>query len=254
MKVVGVIPARWGSTRLPGKSLQPLLGKPLIQWVVERAMQARRLDAVLVATDDERIRAAVAAGTAASVVMTRSDHPSGTDRIAEAVADQDAGLVVNIQGDEPLIDPELIDRLVDLMLEDPGIHMATAAVPIDRRETLENPAVVKVVCDAAGNALYFSRAPIPFHRDSPRQPVPGSHFRHLGLYAYRGDFLRRFVAETPCALEELEKLEQLRALYLGARIRVVIGRDAGVAVDTPADVPSAEAALRALHSRSKAGS
>ncbi len=249
MKVVGVIPARWGSTRLPGKSLQPLLGKPLIQWVVERALKARRLDTVLVATDDERIRAAVADGTAAAAVMTRSDHPSGTDRIAEATAGQHAGLVVNIQGDEPLIDPELIDRLVDLMLEDSGIHMATAAVPIDRLDMLENPAVVKVVCDAAGNALYFSRAAIPFIRESPRQPVPGSHFRHLGLYAYRAEFLQRFVAEPPCALEELEKLEQLRALHLGARIRVVIGKDAGVAVDTPEDVPLAEAALLALHSQ-----
>lgn len=247
MTIVGVIPSRWGSTRFPGKSLHPLLGKPLIQWVIERARRARRLDEVLVATDDERIRAAAIA-VGAQVAMTRPEHPSGTDRIAEAVAGRDVDVVVNIQGDEPLIDPELIDRVAELLIEDSACPMATAAVPLDQPEALWNPAVVKVACDAAGRALYFSRAPIPFHRDAPRQPVPQVHLRHLGLYAFRGSFLRRFVSEPPCALETIEKLEQLRALYLGACIRVVIGADSGVAVDTPEDVPAAENALRAAMS------
>ncbi len=247
MKIIGVIPARWGSTRLPGKSLQPLLGKPLVQWVVERAAQARCLDALIVATDDERIRNVITACTGAEAVMTRSDHPSGTDRIAEAVSHRNADIIVNIQGDEPLIDPGLIDRIVELMISESDIPMATAAVPITQIVELDNPAVVKVVCDAEGRALYFSRAPIPFIRDTPRQPVPGSHFRHLGLYAYRADFLYRFVAQPPCAIEQIEKLEQLRALNIGARIQVVVGADTGVAVDTPEDIPVAEAALRKAH-------
>lgn len=244
MKTIGAIPARWGSTRLPGKILQPLLGKPLIQWVVERAVQARCLDALIVATDDERIVDAMAGVPGVDAVMTSPDHPSGTDRIAEAVSGRDADLIVNIQGDEPLIDPTLIDRLVECMMADRDIPMATAATPIRDAGALANPAVVKVVCDAAGRALYFSRAPIPFARDMPRQPLPDLHFRHLGLYVYRADFLRHFVAQPPCALEKTEKLEQLRALHLGARIQVLVGDDAGVAVDTPDDVPLAEAALR----------
>ncbi len=244
MKTIGVIPARWGSTRLPGKVLQPLLGKPLVQWVLERAAQARCLDALIVATDDQRVFNLVRGATGAEAVMTRSDHPSGTDRVAEAVAQRNADLIVNIQGDEPLVDPGLIDRLVDLMRADYDIPMATAAVPIDSVEELQNPAAVKVVCDAAGRALYFSRAPIPFFRDTLRQPLPESHLRHLGLYVYRAGFLQHFVAQPPCALEQIEKLEQLRALYLGARIQVVIGADTGVAVDTPEDIPVAEAALR----------
>jgi 3-deoxy-manno-octulosonate cytidylyltransferase (CMP-KDO synthetase) len=243
MKVVGVIPARWASTRLPGKSLVPLCGKPMIQWVVERARQAARLDEVLVATDDSRIAdAATRAG--ARAVMTRPDHASGTDRIAEAVTAGGASVVVNIQGDEPLIDPALIDQLASAVGDDDSCDMATAASPLEAEEDLGNPAVVKVVCDGAGWALYFSRLPIPFVRDAGFRAAEPLHWRHIGVYAYRERFLRRFVAAPPCLLEQAEKLEQLRALHLGGRIKVLRVRHAGVGVDTPADVPRAEALMR----------
>jgi 3-deoxy-manno-octulosonate cytidylyltransferase (CMP-KDO synthetase) len=240
MRVVGVIPARWASTRLPGKSLVPLCGKPLIAWVVERARQAAGLDEVLVATDDARIREAVAR-LGVRAVMTRSDHPSGTDRVAEAVRGIDAGVVVNIQGDEPLVDPALITRLAAGVRE-PGWDMATAAAPIRPDEDRQAPQVVKVVWDASGRALYFSRSVIPFVRD--RAPAGLRHWRHIGLYAYRRECLQRVVAAPPCLLEQAEQLEQLRALDLGARIRVVTTEDAGVGVDTPDDVRRAEEALR----------
>jgi 3-deoxy-manno-octulosonate cytidylyltransferase (CMP-KDO synthetase) len=155
---IGVIPARYGSTRFPAKILHPLAGRPLIQWVVERALQARRLSAVLVATDDERIARAVE-GTGATAVMTRADHPSGTDRIAEAVAGRSEPVIINVQGDEPFMDPALIDRLADVMAADPTLDMATAAVLIERVEELRDPSVVKVVTRHDGTALYFSRAP-----------------------------------------------------------------------------------------------
>ena len=238
---VGVIPARWASTRLPGKSLVPLCGKPLIQWVVERARQARALSEVLVATDDARIRQAVER-LGCTVVMTRPDHPSGTDRVAEAVAGRPADIVINIQGDEPLIDPALIDRLAAVMRQEPAWDMATAATPIRTPEALANPAVVKAVWDATGRALYFSRSVIPFVRN--RMPEGLAHWRHVGLYAYRREFLARMVAAPPSLLERAEQLEQLRALHLGAAIKVVETEDFGVGVDTPEDVPRAEAALR----------
>lgn len=244
-RIVGVVPARWGSTRFPGKSLALIGGKPLLAWVVERARQARRLDAVLVATDDERIAAAArACGVAA--VMTRADHPSGTDRIAEAIRGVPADVVVNVQGDEPLIDPALIDRIGGALAESEAWDMATAAAPIRSTEELHHPDVVKVVRAADGRALYFSRAPIPFVRGAGEgfAPVAGRHFRHVGLYGYRRSFLERLVQAPPCALEELEKLEQLRALAMGARL-VVLDCDApGIGVDSPADVPKAEALLR----------
>jgi len=240
--VVGVIPARWASTRLPGKALAPLCGKPLIQWVLERVRAARRLDDVIVATDDERIRAAVAR-LGGKAVMTRPDHPSGTDRVAEAVAGMEAGIVINIQGDEPLIDPGLIDGLAQAMVEDSGWDMATAAAPVRCEEELNRPSVVKVVCDGSGRALYFSRSVIPFVRDTP--PAGLEHWRHVGIYAYRRAFLNRLVATAPCVLEQAEKLEQLRALHLGGRIKVVRTVEAGLGVDTPGDIALAEAALRA---------
>ncbi len=240
-RVVGVIPARYGSTRLPGKSLIPLCGKPLVIWVLERARQAAGLDDVCVATDDERIRAVVEAH-GGRVAMTRADHPSGTDRIAEALADDAAEVVINIQGDEPLIDPALITGLARRLTSEPEWAMATAAAPIDDPSDLANPAVVKVVCDRRGRALYFSRATIPFVRDAA--PAGLRHFRHIGVYGYRRDFLRRMVAEPPCLLERTEKLEQLRALDLGAAILVLETAWAGIGVDTPDDVPRAEAALR----------
>ena len=230
-----------GSTRFPGKSLAPLCGKPLVLWVLERARQARRLAEIIVATDDERIRDAVRqAGGAA--VMTRPDHPSGTDRVAEAVAGREAEVVINVQGDEPLVDPALIDRLAEVMVRERQWDMATAAAPLMDEEEWARPAVVKVVWDAAGRALYFSRAVIPFVRGA--RPAGLRYWRHLGLYAYRRAFLERLVAAPPCVLEQAEQLEQLRALHLGARIKVLETVDVGPGVDTPEDVARVEAALR----------
>jgi len=244
MKTIGVIPARYGSTRLPGKSLVLLGGKPLVQWVYERARQARRLDQLVVATDDPRI-AGVVEGFGGIAVMTREDHPSGTDRIAEAVTGLNADIVINIQGDEPLIDPGLIDRLADAMAESADWDMATAVCPIEDPADLSNPAVVKAVWAADGRALYFSRSAIPFLRD-PGDPPPGlRYWRHIGIYAYRRNFLEQLVKSPPCALECAEKLEQLRALDLGGRIKVLPADQSGVGVDTPEDIPKAEIALRA---------
>jgi 3-deoxy-manno-octulosonate cytidylyltransferase (CMP-KDO synthetase) len=244
MRAVGVIPARYASTRLPGKSLVEIAGKPLIRRVVERTRQAARLDAVLVATDDARI-AAEAEAAGARGVMTRADHPSGTDRVAEAIAEDPAEIVVNIQGDEPFVDPGLIDRLVDLLAGDAAWEMGTAACPIRDAGELESRTVVKVVWAADGRALYFSRLPIPCVRDG--RPAPGIrplHWRHIGLYGYRRAFLARLTAAPPCALEQAEKLEQLRALHLGARIRVLETERAGIGIDTPADVAYAEQLIR----------
>ena len=244
-RAIGVIPSRWGSTRFPGKSLALIGGKPLLVRVVERARQARRLDDILVATDDERI-AAAARACGANAVMTRADHPSGTDRIAEAVRGLAADVVVNIQGDEPLIDPGLIDRVAGALADADGWDMATAASPLHSAEELHNSDVVKVVRALDGRALYFSRSPIPFVRGAAAgfPPVAGMHFRHVGLYGYRRAFLERLVKEPPCELENLEKLEQLRALALGCRMVVLDCDAAGIGVDSPADVPRAEALLR----------
>lgn len=242
--VAGVIPARWGSTRFPGKILAPLCGKPLIQWVWERAQQATKLDHLLVATDDERI-ADVVQQFGGKAIMTRSDHPSGTDRIAEAIAALHVDAAVNIQGDEPLIDPGLIDKLASSMVGEGAWDMATAATPITDPTLVGASSVVKVVCDAEQRALYFSRSPIPYIRD-PNDPAVAHivYLRHIGVYAYRAAFLGRLVATPPAPLELAEKLEQLRALHLGARIRVLIADNQALGVDEPGDVPAAEAALR----------
>lgn len=246
-KVVGVIPTRWGSTRFPAKCVAMIAGKPMIQWVVERVSQAKCLDKVIVALDDERIANAVAALEMENVqiVMTRSDHPSGTDRIAEAVADEDADVVINIQGDEPLIDPALIDELAEQMLSGAGWDMATAATPMLSDEEVKDPSAVKVVFNRHGQALYFSRSAIPFIRE-PSESSAGVYWRHIGIYAYQRSYLLGLVAEPPCALEKLEKLEQLRALDMGCRMYVLKTDDFGVGVDTPEDVPKAEAALAEL--------
>jgi len=243
--IIGVIPARWGSTRFPGKILFPILGKPLLQWVVERARQARALDRLLVATDDVRIRAAAQA-FGAEVVMTSPDHPSGTDRIAEAVRGCAADVVINIQGDEPLIDPALIDELGRTLAADRAWDMATAAAPIREARDLAASSVVKVVRARDGAALYFSRATIPFVRDDAGGVAAGLHWRHIGIYAYRRTFLERLVQEPPCVLEQTEKLEQLRALWLGCRMKVLDTNDVGLGVDTPEDVARAEQALRKM--------
>jgi 3-deoxy-manno-octulosonate cytidylyltransferase (CMP-KDO synthetase) len=243
MRILGVIPARWGSTRFPGKSLHPILGKPLVAWVVEAVRRARSLDEVIVATDDARIAAAVRE-LGVRVAMTSPHHPSGTDRVAEAAQAAPDDVVINIQGDEPLIEPALIDSLADKLATDRRWAMATAACPIGEARELAAPGVVKVVMDREDAALYFSRLPIPFRRDGPADLASGLYWRHLGIYAYRGEFLNRLVGEPPCLLEQTEMLEQLRALYLGARIAVVRTGPMGVGVDTPEDVGYLEAELR----------
>jgi len=245
MQVIGVIPARWASTRLPGKSLVSLCGKPMIQRVVERAQSARSLSEVIVATDDARI-VEVVRGFGGEAVMTRADHPSGTDRIAEAIGKRAADLVVNIQGDEPLLDPALIDRLVARMREDADWDMGTAAAPIADEADRLSPSVVKVVWGARHQALYFSRSVIPFIRDASDAGMSGLYWRHLGLYAYRAEFLHRLVAAPPCALELAEKLEQLRALHLGGRMVVIETEETGIGVDTPADVVRVENMIREI--------
>jgi 3-deoxy-manno-octulosonate cytidylyltransferase (CMP-KDO synthetase) len=241
--IIGVIPARYGSTRLPGKALVPICGKPLVQWVYERAKLAKTLGDVIVATDDNRIRKAVES-FGGRAVMTSADHPSGTDRIAEAIAKENADIIINIQGDEPLIDPKLIDDVGLVLHDDPAWDMATAATPIKGQGDLDNPAIVKVVWDNSGRALYFSRSPIPHVRDGGGVS-PGLHFRHIGIYGYRRTFLQKLVHTPPCPSEQAEKLEQLRALHIGCRMKVIQTNDTGLGVDTPEDVTRAELALRA---------
>ena len=244
MKIAGIIPARWGSTRFPGKILAMLCGKSVIRWVCERAAAAKRLDCVAVATDDERIRKAVE-GFGGKCVMTRADHPSGTDRAAEAAIGLEADIVVNIQGDEPFLEPGTIDDLCAAMEADGDWDMGTAATPIRSDAELNDPSVVKVVWGMDRRAIYFSRSVIPFDRDGGYNPANQVYWRHVGIYAYRSAFLKKFVAEPPCLIEEMEKLEQLRALYLGARIRVIEASGVGVGIDTPADLARAEEVMRA---------
>ena len=241
--VVGVIPARLASTRLPGKCLIPICGKPLVCWVVERVLQASQLDSVLVATDDRRIVEAVKS-TGAEAVMTNPEHPSGTDRVAEAIKTRRADIVVNIQGDEPMIDPGLIDALSNAISHEMSWDMATAATPICRMDELQNPSIVKVVFDAEGRALYFSRSAIPHVRDTGDRPEGLVHWRHLGIYAYHRRFLEQFVTTPTCATERSEKLEQLRALHIGARIRVIETEDVGMGVDTLEDAQYVESLMR----------
>ena len=243
MKTYGIIPSRFGSSRFPGKPLAILAGKPLVAWVVEAVKKAKSLDDVLVATDDERIVAAVEQ-YGGRAVMTPSELPSGTDRIACAAGDfADDDILVNVQGDEPLIDPELIDSLVAKLKDDPRWSMATAVTPIRTAQDFAAKTVVKVVLDRDDGALYFSRAPIPCDRDNEPDLASGLYVRHLGIYAYRGAFLRRYIAEAPCDLEKTEKLEQLRALWMGAKIAVVRTEDEGVGVDTPDDAKRVERIL-----------
>ena len=243
MKTYGIIPNRFGSSRFPGKPLAVLAGKPLVAWVVEAVKKAKSLDDVLVATDDERIVAAVEQ-YGGRAVMTPSELPSGTDRIACAAGDfADDDILVNVQGDEPLIDPALIDSLVAKLKDDPRWSMATAVTPIKSAQDFAAKTVVKVVLDRDDGALYFSRAPIPCDRDNEPDLASGLYVRHLGIYAYRGAFLRRYIAEAPCDLEKTEKLEQLRALWMGAKIAVVRTEDEGVGVDTPEDAKRVERIL-----------
>lgn len=243
-KAIGIIPARWGSIRFPGKSLALICGKPLIQWVIERASQAKMLEKVVVATDDQRI-AAAARKSGTEAIMTRADHLSGTDRVAEAAGKYPAEIIVNIQGDEPAIDPKLIDKLVGVMLAEKKWDMATAAAPISSASEAGKPSLCKVVFNSEGQALYFSRWPIPFIRDKTFAADKPVFWRHIGIYLYRKKFLARFVAQAPCTIESAEALEQLRALYIGARIFVAQTDRCDIGVDTPADIAAAEKALKA---------
>ena len=271
MTVLAVIPARYGSTRFPGKPLADLCGKPLVVHVAERARDARSVGDVLVATDDERIRAAVEAH-GFRAVMTSPDCPSGSDRIAEAIAAYpDADVIVNVQGDEPLMRAEVIDRAVAALERDPDCAVATAMIRITSEEQFLSPHVVKVICDRSGRALYFSRSPIPHlsraseqdmlalapnarvvlgggptRRDRTRRPVSSTTgasrfwgFKHFGLYVYRREALLDFVKMPPSPLEQVEKLEQLRFLEAGQTIRVIETSLDSIGVDTPEDLEAA---------------
>ena len=231
MGVVAVIPARYTSSRFPGKVLAKQTGKYLIQHVYERVCAARLVDDVIIATDDPRVSDACSQFQA-PCTMTRPDHPSGTDRIAEAVADLSADIVVNVQGDEPEIDPAHIDRAVELLRSDGDAHIATLACPLTSRADIENPNIVKVVVTLTGRALYFSRWPIPYCRDADGIG-PVAYRRHLGLYAYRKPVLLRMSGWPPTPLEETEKLEQLRALENGLTIAVADTEHSAEGIDTP---------------------
>jgi 3-deoxy-manno-octulosonate cytidylyltransferase (CMP-KDO synthetase) len=249
MEIVAVIPARFASTRLPGKPLLSDTGRPLIQHVVEGARTASRLDRVIVATDDARIAEAVV-GFGGECVMTRSDHPTGTDRVAEVAAGlPGARIVVNLQGDEPEISGHALDLVVALLERDPDASMATLATPIVSEEVYRDPSCVKVVLPGAGRALYFSRSPIPHHRDGVSSRPAGQPlaYLHLGLYAYRRDFLLELATLPPSPLESAERLEQLRVLESGRPIAVGIVDEPTVGIDTPEDYRRFVARWRAAH-------
>lgn len=232
MKVICVIPARYASTRLPGKPLSMICGKPMIQRVYEQACKAEVPEKVVVATDHELVFNAVKA-FGGNVIMTSADHPSGTDRLAEVALNYpDVDVIVNVQGDEPMIPPEVIDDLANTFEDDADLSMATLKVEM-QQEDYDNPAAVKVVTDLNGYALYFSRSQIPYPRN---MPVDYKVFKHVGIYAYRRDFLLKYAALTPTPLERAESLEQLRALENGYKIKVLESDFQGVGVDTPEDL------------------
>jgi len=236
MKIAVGIPARMGSTRFPGKPLAMLADRPMLAHVIERAIQAS-IGQVFVATDDARI-ASVAEQAGVPAVMTRSDHPNGSNRLAEAVAQIDCDIVVNVQGDEPLIDPAAIRAVVRPFIDDAYLPMATLAHPLRQASDLHDANVVKLVSNAKGRAMYFSRAPIPFPRSG------GSHaLQHVGLYAYRKEFLLIYPTLSPCEAEQAEQLEQLRVLHHGYDIAVSVGDFHCIGVDTPDDLARAEALL-----------
>jgi 3-deoxy-manno-octulosonate cytidylyltransferase (CMP-KDO synthetase) len=255
-QVVAIIPARYASSRFPGKALVDLAGKPMIQWVYERTAQAASVGRVLVATDDERI-AQVVEGFGGTAVMTAPSHPTGTDRLAEVAGTLEAELIVNVQGDEPLIEPAAIDAAVVPFTVDPALLMSTLRCPIPTLDELFDISITKVVVDAQDRALYFSKAPIPYHRDSwgpllgmvPRLRLAGGTqpvvaWRHVGLYVFRRRFLLVFAQLPQTPLERLEQLEQLRALEHGYDIKVVPTPYVSIGVDTPEDVPKVTRILR----------
>jgi 3-deoxy-manno-octulosonate cytidylyltransferase (CMP-KDO synthetase) len=236
MKIAIGIPARMGSSRFPGKPLAMLAGRPMIEHVIEKSQQAD-LGPVFVATDDEHI-AEVARKAGAAICMTSPDHPCGSDRLAEAVHEMDCDVLINVQGDEPLIDPDAIRAVVQPFHEDAYLPMATLAHPICNESDLENANIVKVVCNAKERAMYFSRAAIPFPRSGSSNAL-----QHVGLYAYRKEFLLIYPSLDPCEAEQTEQLEQLRVLHHGYDIAVTIGNFHCIGVDTPEDLTRAEQLL-----------
>jgi 3-deoxy-manno-octulosonate cytidylyltransferase (CMP-KDO synthetase) len=240
-KVVVVIPARYGSTRLPGKPLVSLAGKPMIQRVYERAKMAKRVDQVIVATDDERIVKAVQE-FGGEARMTRGDHRTGTERVAEVAAHVDGNVFVNAQGDEPLLDPAAIDIAVEALLEDPPASVATVATPVKVLSDVMDPNVVKAVLDFDGYALYFSRAPVPWVRDTAGK-VHVKYWKHLGLYVFQRDALLEYPTLPQGELERIEQLEQLRWMENGWKIRVAEVEHDAVSVDVPEDVARVEKLL-----------
>lgn len=242
MKIVGVIPARYGSTRFPGKPLANLKGRPLIQWTIEGAKKSKILSDLFVATDDERIKTA-AEKMGVKVIMTPSELPTGSDRIHAAIQDVSCDVVVNIQGDEPLVTGELIDRLAQVFIDDTSMDMATLAHPISQEE-MQSQNAVKVVLNCKDEALYFSRYGIPYSRHNAQElgQFDGC-LKHIGMYAYSKAFLKRFCEAPPALIEKAESLEQLRALYLGAKIKVVKVKEASLGVDTPEDLARLEKLL-----------
>jgi 3-deoxy-manno-octulosonate cytidylyltransferase (CMP-KDO synthetase) len=241
IKTLGVIPARYGAQRFPGKPLAMIAGKPLVQHVYERAAAAKLLDKVIVATEDTRILEAVEA-FGGDAMLTSADCATGTDRVAEVARAIDCELVLNIQGDEPLMRPEMIDQLAEGMMADGSCVMGTLARKIKAADQLANPNVVKVVLGRTGNALYFSRSQIPFVREAGETTT---FYKHLGIYAYWRDFLMTFVSLPASELEKAEKLEQLRALESGYAIRVWITPHDSIGVDRPDDVKLVEEILAA---------
>jgi 3-deoxy-manno-octulosonate cytidylyltransferase (CMP-KDO synthetase) len=241
-QIWAVIPARYAATRLPGKPLVEIAGKPMIQRVWEQVRQAKNISRVVVATDDDRIRTVVEK-FGGEAIMTRSDHATGTDRIAEVAASHEAGIFINVQGDEPLVSPEAVDALAEAISGDPEVQLATLAVALKTPADIMDPNIVKVVLDFDDNALYFSRAPIPWVRDKGTA-THARHLKHLGLYAYRRSALIEYNTLPPGDLERVEQLEQLRWLENGFKIRVAETDHDSVSVDVPEDVARIEKLLR----------
>jgi 3-deoxy-manno-octulosonate cytidylyltransferase (CMP-KDO synthetase) len=240
--VLIVVPARYASVRFPGKPLAEILGKPMIQHVFEGAGRSRHASRVIVATEDQRIKTVVEAA-GGEAVLTRADHRTGTDRVAEVAAHVPAQIYINVQGDEPLIDAKTIDAVAAAMLEDESIQLATPCSAITQKNDIMDPNIVKVVRDFDGNALYFSRAPIPWVRDTGSR-VAASHWKHIGLYGYRRDALLEFPTLPPGELERIEQLEQLRWLENGFHMQVVETEYDPVSVDLPVDLEKVEKILR----------
>lgn len=242
MKIVGIIPARWASTRFEGKVLAMINGKPMIQHVWERSGKSEMLNDLVIACDDDRIVIA-AEQFGAKTILTSKDHASGTDRLAEAIQSIDGDIIVNIQGDEPLIEPAVIDALVMALVNDPSCSMGTVIKRLTAKKELKDPNVVKVVVDGEMNALYFSRSVIPFDRDNDEEAI---YYKHLGIYAYRRDFLLSYKSLPKSNLEKVEHLEQLRALEFGYKIKTVITDVETIGVDTPEDLARVEKVISSM--------